>query len=84
MQTDPIPEPTAFGVIEREVLYLLTTEGEPIWSVEDIGRAIDSHVDAADAVVALQRAGLLNQTPDGHVFATRAGVCAVALIGAVV
>lgn len=73
--------------IEREVLYLLTneTDNTPVWSVPDIGRAIEGQNDAADiAVRGLYQAGLVHRTCDGFVFATRAGVRVVQLIGQVI
>lgn len=85
MQDQPTPKPLRpLDEMERDVLYLLTNEDQPVWTVEDIGRAIDDHIGAIDAVGGLRRAGLLIQTSDGHVFATRAGYRAVAMIGAVV
>lgn len=72
-----------FDVTERDILYLLTN-GQPIWSVDDIGRDIEDDVAAEDAVRDLQRAGLVNQTTDGFVFATRAGYRVVQLVGKIV
>jgi hypothetical protein len=68
---------------ERDVLYLLTMpeDGQPVWSVEDIGREIESADDADVAVNGLHRAGLIHKTTDGFVFATRAGVRVVQMIG---
>jgi len=72
-----------FDATERDILYLLTN-GLPIWSVEDIGRDIESQADAEDAVRGLKRAGLAHQTSDGFVFATRAGQRMVEIVGKVV
>lgn len=72
-----------YDVTERDVLYLLTN-GLPIWSVDDIGRGIESQAGAEDAVRGLKRAGLIHQTSDGFVFATRAGQRMVEIIGKVV
>ncbi|MBA3807936.1 MAG: hypothetical protein H0X28_06035 [Solirubrobacterales bacterium] len=71
--------------LERNVLYLLTQpeDGQPLWSVEDIGREMESD-EAITHVCALHRAGLVNITSDGYVFATRAGVRVTQLIGHVV
>jgi hypothetical protein len=68
---------------ERDVLYLLTN-GLPIWSVQDIGRHIDDPAGAEDAVDDLRAAGLIHQTSDGFVFATRAGYRMVEIVGKVV
>jgi hypothetical protein len=64
-----------FDVMERDVLYLLTepSDGQPLWSVEDIGREIESD-EPTTPIRGLLRAGLVNQTSDGFVFASRAGV----------
>ena|ERR1035438_6339389 len=67
---------------ERDVLYLLTepADGQPLWSVEDIGREISGDTDDAEtAVRALKRAGLVNLTSDGYVFANRAAVRVIQL-----
>lgn len=82
MQTQPTP--ITPDEIERDILYLLTAGDAPIWSVDDLGRAIDDRIAAIDAVGGLRRGGLIHQTTDGHVFAARAGVRAVGIIGRVV
>lgn len=71
--------------LERNVLHLLTRpeDGQPLWSVEDIGRELESD-EAITFVRALRRAGLVNITSDGFVFATRAGVRVTQLVGHVV
>lgn len=65
----------AFDVMERDVLYLLTepNDCQPLWSVEDIGREIESD-DPMAPIHGLLGAGLIHRTGDGFVFATRAGV----------
>ena len=80
----PDSETIPDGVLEREVLYCLTDGEQAVWSVADLGLALDNRLAAVDAVGTLRRAGLLNQTSDGFVFATRAAVCAVAMIGRIV
>jgi hypothetical protein len=68
---------------ERDVLYLLTDGQQPVWSQDDLGRVLE--LDEVENVVrGLRQSGLVNQTSDGFVFATRAGMCAVAMIGALV
>ena len=86
MHDENIPEPLrSFDETERDVLYLLTTpeDGQPIWSVEDIGREIESS-EPIVPVRGLLRAGLVNRTADGFVFATRAAVRMVAMVGHVI
>ncbi|HYM44778.1 MAG TPA: hypothetical protein VES65_01275 [Solirubrobacteraceae bacterium] len=72
--------------LERDALYLLTEpdSGQPLWSVEDIGRALEQPDRAIDAVRGLHRASLIHRTSDGYVFASRAGVRLVQIVGQVV
>jgi hypothetical protein len=81
MPDQPTLEPS-LDAHQRHVLFLLI-EDLPIWTIEDLGRAIDDPIGAADAVAGLRRSGLVCRTSDGHVFATRAASEAIALIGAV-
>ena len=75
----------SYDEIERDVLYLLTQpdDGQPLWSLADIGREIESK-DPMAPVRGLLGAGLIHRTTDGFVFATRAGVRAVQMIGHVI
>jgi hypothetical protein len=72
--------------LKRDILYLITEPGDnqPLWSVEDIGRAMDQPLDAADAISELRRAGLVHRTSDGFVFATRAAVRHIQMVGRVI
>ncbi len=84
MQEQPIPDPAEeFDEAERDIVYLLTDpdDNQPICSVEDIGREIESTERAQIAVNGLVRAGLVNRTSDKHVFATRAAVRMVQVVG---
>jgi hypothetical protein len=65
---------------ERRVLYLLTDE-QPVWSMDDLAREVESTEDARIAVQELLAAGLAAKAGDGCVFATRATVRLVELIG---
>jgi hypothetical protein len=69
--------------IERDVLYLLTgLRGEqPVWSLDDLSRDMRDTDSTEIAVIGLYRAGLIHKTSDGFVFATRAGVRMVQLVG---
>jgi hypothetical protein len=49
--------------------------------LDDLGREVEDADDAEIAVTELAQAGLVNRTSDGFVFATRAGVRVVQLIG---
>jgi Mn-dependent DtxR family transcriptional regulator len=83
----PIPDlAAAFDRLERDMLYLLTEPDgvQPIWSVEDLGRVLEQPANATDVVHGLHRDGLIHKTSDGFVFATRAGVRMVQIVGQVV
>jgi hypothetical protein len=81
---DENPTPAEqWDATERDILYLLTGDDLPIWSVEDIGRDIDNPGHAEDAVRSLRTAGLIYQTSDGYVFATRAAFRLVQMVGQV-
>jgi len=69
---------------QREALFLLTDPGDnqPLWSVEDMARELEEF-DIIDSVNALQRAGLVNRTSEGYVFATRAAVRQCQIFGRV-
>jgi hypothetical protein len=78
-------DPRSYDEIERDVLHLLTRpeDGQPLWSVADIAREIESD-DPMVPVRGLLGAGLIHRTTDGFVFATRAGVRAVQMVGHVI
>jgi hypothetical protein len=58
--TDPSRESDQ---LERDVIYLLTDrpEGQRHWSVQEVGNAMESQGNAADALHALARAGLIQR-----------------------
>ncbi len=72
-----------FDTLELMTLYAMTGETHPIWSVEDLGRHLDDPAGAIDAVSGLRSAGLVHQTSDGFVFATRAADRLVEITGKV-
>jgi hypothetical protein len=81
----PTHDPRSDDEIQRDVLYALTEPGdnETLWSVGDLAREVDDlHV--IDSVNALHRAGLINRTSEGYVFATRPAVRLIQIIGRVV
>jgi hypothetical protein len=82
----PDQEPTYVGkdheAIELSIIYLLTDPdgNQPLWTVEDLARELHEP-EALHYVGMLQRAGLVYRTSDGHVFASRAAVRQVQLVG---
>jgi hypothetical protein len=71
-----------YDALEQQILYLLTN-GLPIWCPADLGRAMDDPAGVQDAVYGLRTAGLIHQTADGFVFATRAAFRMVEIVGKV-
>ncbi len=70
--------------IERDLLYLLTQpDGHPIWTRDDLARELNVR-NAGDYLHGLRRAGLVHETTDQHVFASRAAVRLIELTGAMV
>lgn len=78
----PIPAEKNHDTIELEIVYLLTDPGDnqPLWTLEDLAREMDEY-DILSYIAPLQRAGLIHRTSDGHVFASRAAVRQVQLVG---
>jgi hypothetical protein len=68
---------------EREMLYLLTGDDLPLWSIWDLARAMERGKHIKDTIRSLRRNGLVNQTSDGYVFATRAAFRMVQIVGQV-
>jgi hypothetical protein len=72
------------NAIERDVLYLLTGDDSlPLWSVWDLGRATERGKFVKDTIRSLRINGLVNQTSDGYVFATRAAFRMVQIVGVI-
>jgi hypothetical protein len=71
-----------YDALELQILYLLTN-GQPVWSVPDLGRELDDPPGVEDAVYGLRTAGLVQQTSDGFVFASRAAFRMVEIVGKV-
>jgi hypothetical protein len=67
---------------ELEIVYLLTNpdDNQPLWTLEDLAREMDES-DILSYIAPLQRAGLVHRTSDGHVFASRATVHQIQLVG---
>lgn len=78
-------DPRSDSDIERDILYCLTDtdDGQPLWSADDIGRNLGLR-HPGDYTYGLRRAGLIHETTDGFIFATRAGVRSVQMIGRVI
>jgi hypothetical protein len=79
----PTPDPAAESdLAERDVIYLLTDPGgQRHWSVQEVGNEIESQGNAADALRALARAGLIHRDSDDFVFAARPAIRFRELIG---
>ena len=82
----PDEQPISLGrnheAIELTIIYLLTdpNDNQPLWALEDLARELDEP-EADIYVRRLQEAGLVHRTSDGHVFASRAAVRQVQLVG---
>ncbi len=79
----PTPDPTElYRQHEMEIIYLLTDpeDNQPLWALEDLAREM-SERDILPYVRRLQEAGLVHRTSDGHVFASRAAVRQVQIVG---
>lgn len=68
--------------IELEIVYLLTDpeDNQRLWTLEDLAREVDDR-DIMAYVQPLLWAGLVHRTSDGHIFASRAAVRQVQLVG---
>lgn len=81
--TQPTPDPLGRARdIERDILYLLTDpeDSQPIWTLEDLAREMEER-DITAYTRPLQASGLLHRTSDGHVFASRAAIRQIQLVG---
>ena len=58
---------------ERTILMLLLSDGQCVWSVEELVAEIGRRLETIDAVAALNAAGLVHRCGD-FVFATRAAI----------
>jgi hypothetical protein len=78
----PIPAAKNHEAIELSIIYLLTDpeDNQPLWALEDLARELDEP-EAIIYIRRLQEAGLLHRTSDGHVFASRAAMRQVQLVG---
>jgi hypothetical protein len=84
MSDDSIPRPypgERLNTLELVALHLMTGDEQQIWSVGDLGRELDDPEGAIDAVRGLRTSGLLHQTSDGYVFASRAACRMVEITG---
>jgi hypothetical protein len=58
---------------EQTILTLVSSDGQRIWSVEELVSEIGRRLDVIDSVASLQAAGLVHRCHD-FVFATRAAL----------
>jgi hypothetical protein len=67
---------------ELEIIYLLTdpADNQPLWTLEDLAREMDER-DIMPYVRRLQGAGIVHRTSDGHIFASRAAIRQVQIVG---
>ena len=82
----PTPDPLDKArQIERDILYLLTEleDNQPLWTLEDLAREMEEP-GITDYVRPLQRSGLVHRTSEGHVFASRAAVRHIQMVGRVI
>jgi hypothetical protein len=78
-QTNPRPPAEDDAIVDGAILdMLLHDEPQGVWSVEEVARALDDALAAADAIARLHAAGLVHRLGD-FVFATRAAVRCAAL-----
>ncbi len=71
-----------YDALELQILYLLTN-GQPVWSVADLGRELDDLPSVEDAVYGLRTAGLVHKMRGGFVFASRAAFRMIEIVGKV-
>jgi hypothetical protein len=79
----PMPDPAERArQKENDILYALThpEEIKPLWTIEELACEVEEY-DVESLVKALQRAGLVHRTSDGHVFASHAAVRHIQLVG---
>jgi hypothetical protein len=78
----PTPLEKDHSAVELHIIYLLTDpdDNQPLWALEDLAREL-GEPEIIDYVRRLQEAGLLHRTSDGHVFASRAAVRQVQIVG---
>jgi hypothetical protein len=67
---------------ERDILYVLTDpeDNQPLWTLEDLGREMGER-EISDYIDPLLRSGLVHCTSDGHVFASRAAIRHIQMVG---
>jgi hypothetical protein len=84
MHDEDTPYPgERYDTLELMALHAMTGDAQPIWSLEDLGRHLDDPSGTTDAVYGLRTAGLVHQTSDGFVFATRAADRLIEITGKV-
>jgi hypothetical protein len=77
-----LPERDDIAAVQRDILYALTEPGDnqTLWTIEDLAREMEDRA-VIDKVNALHRAGLIHRTSDGYIFASRAAVRQIQLVG---
>lgn len=79
----PTPDPAEhYRQHELQIIYLLTDrdDNQGLWTIEDLARELDKR-DIMPYVHRLHEAGIIHRTSDGHIFASRAAIRQVQLVG---
>ena len=71
--------------VQRDILYALTEpeDNQPLWTIEELALEMEDRC-VIDNVNALHRAGLIHRTSDGYIFASRAAVRHIQMVGRVI
>ncbi|HTA34499.1 MAG TPA: hypothetical protein VK721_13860 [Solirubrobacteraceae bacterium] len=80
----PTPDPAArTRATELEILYTLTKPDDNpfLWTVEELDRELGKCFHFQDAIIRPHGAGLIHRTTDGFIFASRAAVHQIELVG---
>ncbi len=83
MHSQDTPNPgERLNTLELVTLHLMTGGDEQqIWSVPDLARELNDPEGVIDAVRGLRTSGLIHETSDGYIFATRAACRMVEITG---
>jgi hypothetical protein len=80
---EPIHDPSErHRTVQLEILYAITKPDDNpfVWSMEELGRELSGD-EIEPAIVSLLGAGLIHRTSDGFIFASRAAIHQIELVG---